>query len=68
MNRWADRLQRRAERANRIHAEDPNWEKRNAETPGPAWAHGVGSLPILGLIGDLVIAIDAWRKRRRSRT
>jgi hypothetical protein len=61
-----ERLQKRSEEANRVHADDPNWEKRNAETPGPAWAHGIGALPIIGLIGDVAIAIDAWRKRKRA--
>jgi hypothetical protein len=61
-----DRLQSRADEANRAQTEDPNWEMPNARTPGPAWAHGIGALPIIGLIGVVAIAIDAWRKRRRS--
>jgi hypothetical protein len=68
MDRWAERLQERAEEANRIHAEDPNWEKRNAATPGPAWAWGFGSLPIIGWVCEVAIAIDAWRKRKRTST
>jgi hypothetical protein len=63
-DRWNERLQRSAERANRVHSADPDWEKRNAATPGPPWAHGIGAVPVLHWIGDIAIAIDAWRQRK----
>jgi hypothetical protein len=67
MDRWSERLQRRAERTNRIHNADPHWVKRNAATPGPAWAHGIGAVPVFHWIGDIAIAIDTWRQRKRAK-
>jgi hypothetical protein len=42
------------------------WEKRNAATPGPAWAYGIGAIPLIHWIGDIAIAVAAWRRRKRD--
>lgn len=56
------RNQARIEEANRAYARDPGGDR----TPGPPWAHALGAVPFLHLIGDAAIAIDAWRRRKRE--
>jgi hypothetical protein len=34
---------------------------------GPRWAWLLSVLPIVGIVGDIVIVVYAWRHRRRLR-
>ncbi len=64
--RWADKEQARAERANREWSNE-NYEKKINEMPGPRWAWALGAVPVLHWIGDAAIAWDTWRRRRTKR-
>lgn len=76
--RISDRVNRRLEkwdRANQVRAERDNqrlggddWlERLNEETPGPGWAWAISGIPFIGWIGDAVILLDSWRRRRRRK-
>jgi hypothetical protein len=34
---------------------------------GPRWAWLLSVLPVIGIVGDIVIVVYAWRHRRRLR-
>jgi hypothetical protein len=45
-----------------VEAEDARLERG---TPGPKWAWAISAVPLIGRIGDVAIAVDAWKRRRR---
>ncbi len=42
-------------------------ERLNEETPGPGWAWVISGIPFIGWIGDAVILLHIWRRRRRRK-
>ena len=60
------RSQRRAESDN-VRLSNENYQRWIDEQPGPAWAYALGGLPMIGIVGDVVIAVAEWRQRRRQR-
>jgi len=62
LERQDSRNQAKLKEANQAYAEDPDGDR----TPGPAWAHALGAVPFLHLIGDVAIAVAAWRRRKRK--
>ena len=64
LDRWDTRNQRRAEQDN-IRLGGDDWvERLDRETPGPKWAWAISAVPVVHWVGDIAIAIDAWRRRR----
>jgi hypothetical protein len=64
--RWDARNQARTERDNARFGGDDWAERLNRDTPGPAWAWAMGAVPFLHWVGDVAIAVDAWRGRRQK--
>lgn len=67
LEKWDRANQARAERDNQRLGGDDWVERLNKETPGPGWAWAISGIPIIGWIGDSVILLDAWRRRRRRK-
>ena len=67
LEKWDRANQARAERDNQRLGGDDWVERVNEETPGPAWAWVISGIPFIGWLGDVVILLDAWRRRRRPK-
>jgi hypothetical protein len=64
--RMDERNQRRAEQDN-VRLSNENYQRWIDEQPGPSWAYALSAVPLIGLIGDALIAVAGWRRQRRDR-
>jgi hypothetical protein len=64
---WAEREQRRMERANELMGGDDWAERLDERTPGPRWAWMLDVVPLIGIVGTIAIVVDAWLRKYRGR-